>query len=73
MSLDPRIASALASVRRANTAADFVQHHDFVADETEIEKQMSTLRIELSVAAGKLAQIVDDAGQSRATEGSFTR
>lgn len=59
MSLDPRLKSALDDVRRANLALDGIAR--LHARLNLAAADLSYARVELSVAAGKLAQIVDEA------------
>ena len=62
MTLDPRVASALDGVRRANELAEDIGRRAALCSLDIISNDISTLRVELSVAAGKLAQVVDENG-----------
>lgn len=61
MILDPRIAGALEDIRLANRAIDRAQAHPAAKTSAAVAADLSFARVELSVAAGKLAQIVDEA------------
>lgn len=63
MTPDPRIASALDDVRRANIAVNRALLLD--RSRSAIAADLSYARVELSVAAGKLAQIVEESEVER--------